>query len=50
VRQPTPGPLRSAWIALRSLVVFHVLRRYPTWARLTPVRAPRVVPLRTDST
>jgi cardiolipin synthase len=48
VRQPTPGPLRSAWIALRSLVVFHVLRRYPTWARLTPVRAPKVVPLRTD--
>jgi cardiolipin synthase len=50
VQLPTPGRLRSAWIALRSLVVFHVLRRYPTWARLTPVRAPQVVPMRADPT
>jgi cardiolipin synthase len=49
VRLPTPGPLRSAWIALRSLVMFHAMRRFPVWVRLFPWRAPRVVPLRSDS-
>jgi cardiolipin synthase len=45
VRLPTPGPLRSAWIALRSLIVFHAIRHFSTWARWTPERAPRVVSL-----
>jgi cardiolipin synthase len=48
VQLRSPGPLRSAWIALRSLVVFHAMRRFPVWARLFPSRAPRVVPLRSD--
>jgi cardiolipin synthase len=49
VRLPVPGPLRSAWIALRSLVVLHVMRRHPVWARRWPAQAPRVAPLRADS-
>lgn len=42
VQLPTPGRLRSAWIMLRSAVVFHFLRRYPTWARQMPAQAPHV--------
>jgi cardiolipin synthase len=49
VQVPSPGPLRAAWIALRSLVMFHAMRRFPVWVRLFPWRAPRVVPLRGDS-
>lgn len=49
VRLPTPGPLRSAWIALRSLVVFHAMRHFSSWARQSPDGAPRVVPLQADS-
>lgn len=43
VELPTPGKLHSAWIAVRSMVVFHVLRRFPDWTRNTSVREPRVV-------
>ena len=49
VQVPSPGPLRSAWIALRSLVMFHAMRRFPVWVRLFPSRSPRVEPLRGDS-
>lgn len=45
VRLPTPGPLGSAWIALRSLLVFHAMRYFSAWARHSPDGAPRVVPL-----
>lgn len=48
VQQPSMGPLRSAWIALRSFVLFHAMRRFPVWIRRFPARAPRVVPLRGD--
>jgi len=48
VRLPTPGPLRSAWIALRSLVVYHAMRHFSAWARRSPNARPRVVPLQTD--
>ncbi|MDZ4396720.1 cardiolipin synthase ClsB [Hydrogenophaga sp.] len=42
--QPTPtGQLHSAWIAVRSMVVFHLLRRFPVWAAKVTVREPRVV-------
>ena len=49
VRLPTPGPLRSAWIALRSLLVYHAMRHFSAWARQSPDGAPRVVPLQADS-
>ncbi|MDP1691835.1 MAG: cardiolipin synthase ClsB [Burkholderiaceae bacterium] len=49
VQLPTPGRLRSAWIALRSLVVFHALRHFSAWVRQSPDGAPRVVPLQVDS-
>lgn len=40
-----PGRLRSAWIVLRSMVVFHALRRFPAWARWAQHVKPRVVPV-----
>ena len=49
VRLPTPGPLRSAWIALRSLLVFHAMRHFSAWALQSSDGAPRVVPLQADS-
>ncbi len=49
VRPAVPGRLRSAWIALRSAVVFHVVRRFPVWARQLSHRPPRVVPLGQES-
>jgi cardiolipin synthase A/B len=48
VELPVPGRLRSAWIAVRSMVVFHALRRFPDWTRQSSRRAPRVVPLGVD--
>jgi len=48
VQLPTPGPLRSAWIALRSLVVYHAMRYFAAWVRHSPNAAPRVVPLQAD--
>jgi cardiolipin synthase len=49
VRLPTPGPLGSAWIALRSLLVFHAMRHFSAWARHSPDGVPHVVPLRANS-
>ncbi|MFH1871579.1 MAG: cardiolipin synthase ClsB [Pseudomonadota bacterium] len=49
IRLPTPGPLHSAWIALRSLLVFHAMRHFSGWARHSQDSAPRVVPLQVDS-
>jgi cardiolipin synthase len=48
VQLPTPGPLRSAWIALRSLVVYHAMRHFAAWVRHSPDAAPRVVPLQAE--
>ena len=48
VQLPTPGPLRSAWIALRSLVVFHAMRHFAAWVQRSPNAAPRVVPLQAE--
>jgi len=48
VQLPTPGPLRSAWIALRNFVIFHVMRHFAVWVKQSPEAAPRVVPLRSD--
>lgn len=45
VQLPTPGPLKSAWIAVRSLVVYHAMRHFAAWARSSPNAAPRVVSL-----
>ena len=49
VELPTPGRLQSAWIAVRSLVVFHALRRFPDWTRQATAREPRVVAMTADS-
>lgn len=45
VRLSRPGRLRSAWIVLRSVVVFHALRNFPAWARWAHHGQPRVVPV-----
>jgi cardiolipin synthase len=45
VERPVPGRLRSAWIAVRSFVVFHALRRFPIWMEKMTSTRPRVVPL-----
>jgi cardiolipin synthase len=39
-REPARGP--AWWQALRTVVVFHVLRRFPTWAGYLPPHAPRL--------
>ncbi len=48
VQLPMPGPLRSAWIALRNFVMFHAMRHFAAWVKQSPEAAPRVVPLRSD--
>jgi cardiolipin synthase A/B len=48
VQLSTPGPLRSAWIALRSLLVYHAMRHFAAWARRSQGAAPRVVPLQAE--
>ncbi|OSZ71481.1 cardiolipin synthase ClsB [Hydrogenophaga sp. IBVHS1] len=45
VQRPVPGKLRSAWIGVRSFVVFHALRRFPVWMQRMTAPTPRVVPL-----
>ena len=37
------GKLRSAWIGVRSFVVFHALRRFPIWIQRLTAPPPRVV-------
>ncbi|AOS80052.1 MULTISPECIES: cardiolipin synthase ClsB [Hydrogenophaga] len=49
VQVSRPGRLRSAWIVLRSMVVFHALRRFPAWARWAHHAKPRVVPVVPES-
>ncbi|MDR7150644.1 cardiolipin synthase [Hydrogenophaga palleronii] len=49
VNLPRPGPLRSIWLAVRTTIVYHVLRRFPAWVRWTQSRAPRVVPLQAET-
>jgi cardiolipin synthase len=46
VELPQPGRLASAWISLRSAVVFHFLRRFPAWISMLPAQAPKVAALR----
>ncbi len=43
-RQPAAPPKSrwTLWPQLRSAVVFHFLRRFPTWARSLPQHAPRL--------
>lgn len=48
VELPTPSRLQSAWIAVRSMVVFHALRRFPDWTRQSASREPRVVAMTVD--
>ncbi len=37
------------WFSLRSFFVFHLLRRYPSWANWLPAHAPRIIPAMTRS-
>jgi len=46
VQLPIPGRLRSAWIAVRSMVVYHVMRHFAAWVGRSSNTAPHVVPLR----
>ncbi|MES2509170.1 MAG: cardiolipin synthase ClsB [Pseudomonadota bacterium] len=32
------------WFSLRSFFVFHLLRRYPSWANWLPAHAPHIIP------
>jgi cardiolipin synthase len=48
VRLDQPGRLRSAWIAVRSAVIFHALRKFPVWASWLPPQHPQVEPLNVD--
>jgi cardiolipin synthase len=43
-REIEPQPARGwgPWQALRSTLVFHVLRRFPSWASWLPVHAPKL--------
>lgn len=43
-----PRRLRSAWIAVRSAVIFHALRKFPVWASWLPPQHPQVAALRID--
>ncbi|WP_439520665.1 cardiolipin synthase ClsB [Hydrogenophaga sp.] len=45
VERPVPSKLRSAWIGVRSFVVFHALRRFPIWMQRMASKPPRVVAL-----
>ncbi len=45
VERAAVGRLHSAWIAVRTMVVFHALRRFPVWASRASVRQPKVVPM-----
>jgi cardiolipin synthase len=42
---PAPGRLRSAWIAVRGLLVYHAMHHFTAWARLPPERGPQVITL-----
>lgn len=48
VQLEPPGRLASAWIAVRSAVVFHFLRRFPAWARQWSASPPRIAPIGAD--
>lgn len=45
---PTPGLLESGWIIARTMVVFHLLRRFPAWASQARWSTPRVVPIQPE--
>ncbi len=49
VERQATGRLHSFWIAVRSMVVFHALRRFPVWASRVSVREPRVVPMHSEA-
>lgn len=45
VKLPQPRRLQALWIAVRSAVIFHFLRRFPAWASHLPAQRPRVTTL-----
>jgi cardiolipin synthase len=46
---PTPGLLRSAWISVRGLLVYHAMHLFAAWARLPAERRPQVIVLQADA-
>lgn len=48
ITMPPAGRLASAWVQVRSFVVFHVLRRFPAWMQWLPNHPPEVAALRVD--
>jgi cardiolipin synthase len=50
VEVESPGWLVERWIALRSALVFHFLRRFPRWALRLPRQAAKVTPLPANGT
>ncbi len=50
VRLPIPGPLRSAWIALRNALVYHAMRHFAAVIRRAPESSPRVMSMKNKST
>ncbi len=49
IRLPAVGRLRSSWIALRGLVVYHAMRHFSAWARHAPESVPRIKPMQRNS-
>ena len=45
VELPRPGRFASAWIAVRSAIIFHLLRGFPAWVSKLPAQAPKVAAL-----
>jgi len=49
VTLPPMGPMASAWVQLRSVFVFHFLRRFPVWAVHLPQQRPKITQLQADA-
>jgi cardiolipin synthase len=43
------GRMASAWVQLRSVFVFHFLRRFPVWAVHLPQQRPKITQLQADA-
>ncbi len=45
-KQVTADKLETSrwWFSLRNFFIFHLLRRYPSWAGWLPTHAPRIIP------
>jgi cardiolipin synthase len=46
IEPPSAAPGFAPWQSLRSAIVFHVLRRFASWATLLPLHTPKLVSAR----